>query len=809
MYTVKYGNRYIHNPVHRPGEPEYHAYDLNFDLVNDSDNYCDFTIYSDHPLYNVLKARDSGNPVTAWSDSHQLFSGFIDSITKEMYNNLKISCKEDKAYLKDSIIAPFTYEEITLGEFVSKVIAEHNRQVGGNKTFSIGSISMSSTQINVHSSDYKTAYDVFKEDILGNPKLHDLQLTVGFNRAITLRTVPPVNNTQVIDFGVNLLDYTVTDAYDEIATYIIPTGANIENEETGESSPLTIEDYPDGSVGVGDIIKSGNYIYSPSAASEYGVIYYNHSNSNINNVNILVAEAANVLIDLAQSNKTIEAKAIDLSLLNPNLGPIMVGEKMRIRSAPHGVDDLYLCTSINLDLNNPENSTYIFGKKPYSFTNFYEDDRKNSDSKLNDLYDSAENTHQISVGVNVRIEPEDEPEPTYEENSITLSKTTAAYNDLIEITNVTPKKGYTYSGGSGSYIYRYEDQGVPVTEYRTFQLSAEDREFYMPNSDVQLNVSFDKNPFDIVIELRVKTGDDTYDVIQPGPDAPQFIIAPNLAWVEDQVPIQAFSTPQYKCTAVEVVEYPDLPTIEEPKKVSLNQDSIYWFEMPGERVMIIGWYEAATYNIKFDDMVGGTATAQYSGTDVETAKYMQTITVHDTPAVGYSTGVISAVDASGGVVQVDPNKQFSMPASDVTISVSFTGNQYSINYVAPDSTIGTLTGPGTATVGSTVTVAVHITDETYEVDHLDITCQGTQVSPLEYSFIMPAGNVTVAVIFKKKHRITEATREIDTSTGVGTVTIQYADNHTYVMTATVTIDSTTNTKTLTDVTETYDGNEVI
>ena len=93
------------------------------------------------------------------------------------------------------------------------------------------------------------------------------------------------------------------------------------------------------------------------------------------------------------------------------------------------------------------------------------------------------------------------------------------------------------------------------------------------------------------------------------------------------------------------------------------------FTMPDEDVAIEAQYVDASsyYSITVDDdIVGGTISA-----DKNTAAEDATITLTATPSTGYSFSAWTVLDEGDNAVTVS-NNQFTMPASDVTVTATFT-----------------------------------------------------------------------------------------------------------------------------------------
>lgn len=79
MYFVKYGELFLHDPR----VDEYSLLDLELTGEENTCNYCDFTIYPSHPMYDKLKERDADNPIEVYDDNILLFSGFIYELGKD------------------------------------------------------------------------------------------------------------------------------------------------------------------------------------------------------------------------------------------------------------------------------------------------------------------------------------------------------------------------------------------------------------------------------------------------------------------------------------------------------------------------------------------------------------------------------------------------------------------------------------------------------------------------------------------------------------------------------------------------------
>jgi hypothetical protein len=450
MYFVKYGKEYLHDP--RVGECL--LIDLSLDGEENTCGYCDFTIYPSHPMYNKLKERDADNPIEVYDDDILLFSGFIYELGTEFYLDGHVKCKGELSYLSESIVRPYSTLQNGFGNqaptsvngYFEWLINQHNDQVKDNKRFTVGINQGASLDTNNYLYRESTKYPTTWKEI--NEKLFDeLGGYVRIRHEDNTRYIDYLSewtdtNTQILDFGKNLTDYTQTDDSESIATFVIPLGARMSDttysyndgyyvtedktlnkekeyytksdngytkvsddltafesgityyeyfEDYDESSKsLTIEGLEDKEYGEAGYRKSGDIIYCDSAVQKYGWIGVTYENTDIVTKEMLISRGIIALKALISPKRTIEIKAVDMHLINPEIKPIRIGEYVRVRSKPHNLDSYFLCTSIDLDLNNPENSKYTLGTTFDTLTGQQNKRIKLLNATINQTYEQAE-----------------------------------------------------------------------------------------------------------------------------------------------------------------------------------------------------------------------------------------------------------------------------------------------------------------------------------------------------------------------------------------------------------------------------------
>lgn len=450
MYIVKYGKEYLHDP----NVDDWLLLDLSLDAEENTCGYCDFTIYPSHPMYDKLKERDADNPITVYDGDVLLFTGFIYELGKEFYMDGHVKCKGELDYLSESIVRPYSTLQNGYGSqpptsvngYFEWLISQHNDQVKDNKRFTVGINQGASLDPNNYIYRESTKYPTTWKEI-GEKLLDDLggYLRIrheGDTRYIDYLSEWTDTNTQILDFGKNLTDYTQTDDSESIATFVVPLGARMSDTEYSyndgyyqtadktmssekeyytksdngytkvsddvtsfeagvtyyeyfelfdESSlSLTITGLEDKEYDTEGYRKSGDIIYCDSAVQKYGWIGVTYENTDLTTKEQLVSKSIIALKELISPKRTIEIKAIDMHLVNPELKPIRIGEYVRVRSKPHNLDSYFLCTSIDLDLNNPENSTYTLGTTFDTLTGQQNKRIKLLNATINQTYEQAE-----------------------------------------------------------------------------------------------------------------------------------------------------------------------------------------------------------------------------------------------------------------------------------------------------------------------------------------------------------------------------------------------------------------------------------
>lgn len=284
--------------------------------------------------------------------SKELFHGRLLNTEKDFYKRQKAVCEGELAYLVDSIQRPYDYAGDLPGLF-KQYINNHNEQVDEEKKFAIGEITVTDSNNYVHYSStvYPDTLNEIKEKLINTHGGYLRTRISESKKYIDYVTKPGKTNSQVIEFGTNLLDITEYITAENVFTVLIPLGERQKDSSGNETGRLTIAEVNDGK----------DYIESETGIKLFGRITKTHEWDDVTDANNLLKKGKIYLDDGISMSVSLKVKAVDLHLINVNTEIISEGDEVRVVSPPHGIDTYFLCTKIEIDLLTPDNSVYEFG----------------------------------------------------------------------------------------------------------------------------------------------------------------------------------------------------------------------------------------------------------------------------------------------------------------------------------------------------------------------------------------------------------------------------------------------------------------
>ena len=325
-----------------------------------------FTIDNDHPyadkltrLKGVLELRADGLPI---------FKGRIRKDTRDFHLSREIEVEGLLACLNDSIIPPFNFPDDFLENadyqtaaesgnvvqfFLAWLLDQHNSQVGPAQQIHLGTVTVAdpNNYISRASSDYLTAMEAVRKklaDLMGGYLLVDYS---GDTTVLHYYADLPLTNTQVVEYGENLLDLvSELDAADTY-TAVLPLGQD----------GLTVADLPDGEISPG-IIKEGRIIYSVDAETVCGgrITRKVEWDDVTLATNLQSKAVARLTGEGVMTSQTITVKAADLGGTEGN-SRFVVGRHVRLQSGPHGFGVTFPLMELEPNIFDPGDTNLTMG----------------------------------------------------------------------------------------------------------------------------------------------------------------------------------------------------------------------------------------------------------------------------------------------------------------------------------------------------------------------------------------------------------------------------------------------------------------
>lgn len=392
-----------------------------------------FLILSEHPNYGVMKKMRSIFEIL--QDERPIFRGRMTGDTRDFDNTKLVDLEGVLAFFNDSIVKPFVFPDDFLGNsaykaaaasgnvvqfFLAMLIERHNEQVEEFQQFKLGRVTVRdpNNYIKRESTEYLKTWEVLKtrlfESSLGGYLC--IRYEADGNYIDYLEDFE-FTNSQPIEYGENLLDLSCDS--DASATYsaIIPMGAEVETEYnygTAEGTyvdfeltetvkeKITISGLPDGNI-TNDIVKKGDTLYSKSAVEQYGWIYAPVSETTWDDVTIaenLQSKGVEFLTKKAiMLTNTITTKAFDLHFSDEEIEAFRIYGYVSLMSKPHDQEDSLKLTKLDLDLQNPQNTTFTLGEIRLSLTDINAGIKRDTAQRLEDIIkivsDASKNVNEL------------------------------------------------------------------------------------------------------------------------------------------------------------------------------------------------------------------------------------------------------------------------------------------------------------------------------------------------------------------------------------------------------------------------------
>lgn len=326
---------------------------LEASLMIDKGGTAIITMPPGHPAYNAFTGYRT--EVTIFRAGELLFRGRALYPADNFAMQRTITCEGERCFLRDAVLPPYLYQASPRVIFAD-VIGRYNAQVEPWKQFQLGSVTAEDPNdyVRIESEEMEYISDVVDKLVERVGGYITFTTDADGRRLINWLGSLDQESGQAIEFGENLLDFSRTGANTELYTVIYPYGAK--DETTGHR--VTIESVNDGKA----------YIEDAAAVALRGRIAQPVYWDDVTKPENLLRKAQQYLATSKLIITTLDLSAVDLSAMDRSIDPLRVGDSVRVRSAPHGVDDLFLLRERSYNLLDPSKDRVVLGKELTTLT---------------------------------------------------------------------------------------------------------------------------------------------------------------------------------------------------------------------------------------------------------------------------------------------------------------------------------------------------------------------------------------------------------------------------------------------------------
>ena len=333
-----------------------------------------FSVPLTHPHTDKIAKLDT--VVTLWQDDAILFRGRALNDEWDLRSTRKIEVEGELAYLNDSVQPLTVYHDMTVAAYLAKLIELHNAQVDETRRFVVGQVTVTNSTDNVYrQSDYESTMDALQDKLLDRMGGY-LVIRYGKDGTRYLDYLKEYGNvnSQRITASTNLLDMLHTVRGEDVATAIIPLGAQLDDEgKVGTVTPrLTIAAANDGK----------DYIYDADAVAKWGWIYKVVVHDDITLAENLLRAGYADLEAAKYLQGSIEVDAVDLHLVDSSVERIKLGDMILFSDPGSATPISMLVSEINLPVDEPGDATYTLGTSYRTMTEQQVDARKDLGEQL-------------------------------------------------------------------------------------------------------------------------------------------------------------------------------------------------------------------------------------------------------------------------------------------------------------------------------------------------------------------------------------------------------------------------------------------
>lgn len=316
-----------------------------------------FKIAPNHPYYDRIEKLTS--VITLTQDGEWVFSGRVLNDEKDFHNIKTIEAEGELSYLVDSNQRVDEYHNISVSDYFNTIMQKHNAMVDADKQFTVGSVTVTDPNDSLYRfSNYENTWETIKDKLID--RLGGYVRIRHYNDIRYIDYIADYENIndQTIDFGKNLIDLKQYVQGEDIVTAVIPLGARLSESEDESEERLTIESVNGGL----------DYVFDQDSVNAYGWIFSTVTFDDVTVPANLLTKGQQELTKRKLLSIRLELNAVDLHLIDVNIERIKLGDKVKVISEPHGINEYMMVSSLTINIENPAQNKICLGSTIQSLT---------------------------------------------------------------------------------------------------------------------------------------------------------------------------------------------------------------------------------------------------------------------------------------------------------------------------------------------------------------------------------------------------------------------------------------------------------
>lgn len=358
MYRIYADNQTLHHPNRFPDN--FIVADPTMTEEVNAHGSLSFLLPPDNPRYNSL--RKLKTIVTVMDDDGLAWRGRVVNETQTLKRLKKVYCEGELAFLCDSIVRPYVHRG-SVSSLFSYLITNHNSQVDTSRQFTVGNVTVEDANeyiVRSISSPLNTwaAVKQWLLDKLGGYIFLRHQGSVTY---IDYLAQMPQRETQMIEWGKNIVDISEAITAESVITCLIPYGAQFADDDPAH------EDEPQSGAWDGNrlTIKSVNggldYIENQTGIDIYGRVWGSNTWDDVTIASNLKTKGTAYLQNQIRAACTITVSAVDLHMVERDVPALHIGDEVPVKSSVHGINTTLICRKKVLPLMNLSKAKITLG----------------------------------------------------------------------------------------------------------------------------------------------------------------------------------------------------------------------------------------------------------------------------------------------------------------------------------------------------------------------------------------------------------------------------------------------------------------